>query len=166
MQTYGQFSLVSALQALFVVYVIQTTSLFKSFICRVHNRLPFSINVWVGIIGDTWIGPFILPGPLTGAFPCDFLINNLNVLLEEVPLDIIQRMWFTHDGAPPHFALAARAILHQRFPNKWIGRQGTTQWPARSPDLNPLNFYLWGPLKAIVYSTPIHNVEILRLSIE
>ena len=57
-------------------------------------------------------------------------------------------------------ALAARVILHQRFPNKWIGRQGPTQWPARSPDLNPLDFYLWGHLKAIVHSTTIHNVEI------
>ena len=71
-----------------------------------------------------------------------------------------------HVGAPPHFALAAREILHQRFPNKWIGRQGPTQWPARSPDLNPLDFYLWGNLKAIVYSIPIHNVEILRQRIE
>ena len=71
-----------------------------------------------------------------------------------------------HDGAPAHFALAVRAILHQRFPNKWIDLQGPTQWPSRSPDLNPLDFYLWGHLKAIVYSTPIHNVEILRQRIE
>ena len=58
--------------------------------------------------------------------------------LEEVPFDLIQHMWFMHDGALLHFVLAARAILHQRFPNKWIGRQGPIQWPARSPDLNPL----------------------------
>ena len=62
-----------------------------------------------------------------------------------------------HDGALPHFALADRAILRQRF---------QTQWPARFPDLNSLNFYLWGHLKAIVYFTPIHNVEILRQRIE
>ena len=71
-----------------------------------------------------------------------------------------------HDGALPHFALAARAILHQRFPNKWIGRQGPTQWPARFPDLNPFDFYLWGHLKAIVYSTPILNLEILHQRME
>ena len=56
------------------------------------------------------------------SFYYDFLTNDLNILLEEVPLDLILRMWFMHDGAPPHFPLAARAILHQRFPNKWIGR--------------------------------------------
>ena len=48
----------------------------------------------------------------------------------------------------------------------WIGHQGPTKWPAHSPDLNPLDFYLWGHLKAIVYSTPIHNMEILRQRIE
>ena len=47
-----------------------------------------------------------------------------------------------------------------------IGRQGLTQWPARSPDLNPLDLYLWCHLKAIVYFTPIHNVEILHQRIE
>ncbi|EFN75683.1 hypothetical protein EAI_05404, partial [Harpegnathos saltator] len=26
-------------------------------------------------------------------------------------------------------------------------------WPARSPDLNPLDFYFWGALKAIVYGS-------------
>lgn len=31
------------------------------------------------------------------------------------------------------------------------------QWPSRSPDLTPLDFYLWGRLKAIVYSTPVNT---------
>ena len=35
-------------------------------------------------------------------------------------------------------------------------------WPARSPDLNPLNFHLWGHLKSIVYATWIENAEILQ----
>ena len=59
-----------------------------------------------------------------------------------------------------------RLIWLLRFPNKWIGRQGPTQWPARAPDLNPLDLYLWGHLKAIVYSTPSPNVEILRQRID
>ena len=37
-----------------------------------------------------------------------------------------------------------------------------TTWPPRSPDLNPLDFYFWGHLKSLVYSTPINNVEDLR----
>jgi len=29
----------------------------------------------------------------------------------------------------------------------------------RSPDLNPIDFYLWGDVKNEVYSTPITNVD-------
>ena len=39
-------------------------------------------------------------------------------------------------------------------------------WPAHSPDLNPLDFHLWGHLKSIVYATLIENAEILRNRIE
>jgi hypothetical protein len=30
------------------------------------------------------------------------------------------------------------------YPNLWIGRGGPRHWPARPPDLNPLDFFLWG----------------------
>ncbi|EZA50509.1 hypothetical protein X777_10702 [Ooceraea biroi] len=75
------------------------------------------------------------------------------------------RMWFMHDGAPPHFSLAVRQFLNRKFANRWIGR-GTQRpnhlWPARSPDLNPVDFFLWGQLKSLVYATPIQNEEDLR----
>ena len=35
-----------------------------------------------------------------------------------------------------------------------------------SPNLNPLDFHLWGYLKSIVYATSIENAEILRNRIE
>ena len=39
-------------------------------------------------------------------------------------------------------------------------------WPARSPDLNPLDFHSWGHLKSIVLATSIEHAEILRNRIE
>ena len=75
-------------------------------------------------------------------------------------------MRFMHDGAPPHFSLVARQFSNQNFANKWIGRGGPVAWPARSPDLNPLDFHLWEHLKSIVYATSIENAEILRNRIE
>ena len=30
-------------------------------------------------------------------------------------------------------------------------RRGPIEWPPRSPDLTPLDFFLWGYLKSIVY---------------
>lgn len=71
-------------------------------------------------------------------------------------------MWFKHDGVPPHFEVNVRAELDRSFEDKWIGRGGPMPWPARSPDLNPLDYYLWGHLKSKVYSVPIDNIGRLR----
>ncbi|KAJ4448031.1 hypothetical protein ANN_10043 [Periplaneta americana] len=52
---------------------------------------------------------------------------------------------------PAHFSLVARDVANQLFHGRWIGRCGPVEWPAQSPDLNSLDFYLWGRLKNIVY---------------
>ncbi|KAJ4450186.1 hypothetical protein ANN_01593 [Periplaneta americana] len=39
-------------------------------------------------------------------------------------------------------------------------------WPPRSPDLTPLDFYLWGHLKAVVYATPVNDAEGLLQRVE
>ncbi|EFN70598.1 hypothetical protein EAG_15359, partial [Camponotus floridanus] len=56
-------------------------------------------------------------------------------------------------------------FLDERFPRKWIGCERPITWPTRSPDLNPLDFYLWGHLKAIMYSAIIASVEVLHTRI-
>lgn len=122
----------------------------------------FSLNVWLGIVGDCLIGPVFLPGRLTGEVYRNFLENTLPGFLEDVPLAIRDAMWYMHDGAPAHFSQVARDFLTQAYGNRWIGRGGPHLWPARSPDLNPLDFFLWGHLKSLVYATPLENVEDLR----
>ena len=63
-------------------------------------------------------------------------------------------MWYQHDGAPAHFSIAARQVLNNKYPNRWIGRGGPVPWPPRSPHLTPLDFFLCGPMKSLVYDTP------------
>lgn len=48
------------------------------------------------------------------------------------------------------------------FPNRWIGRKGEIKWPARSPDLTPLDFFLWSYLKCRVYRVQLNNLDDLR----
>lgn len=75
-------------------------------------------------------------------------------------------MWFQHDGCPVHFVLVVRNWLNQQYPERWIGRGSEVlAWPARSPDLTPLDFFLWGTLKDKVYSTPVNSREELLLRI-
>lgn len=70
-----------------------------------------------------------------------------------------------HDGAPPHFSLVARQYLDENYADRWIGRAGPQPWPPRSPDLNPIDFFLWGHLKSLVYITPVLNEGDLRIRI-
>jgi hypothetical protein len=62
--------------------------------------------------------------------------------LADVPLIIRRELHFMHDGVPAHFSLVARRYLNRKLPGRWIGRGGPIAWPPRSPDLNPLDFYL------------------------
>ena len=67
-----------------------------------------------------------------------------------------------HDGTPPHFALSVRAWLDQKFPGRWLGRRGPHEWPARSPDLTPSDFFLWGWTKEEVYRAKPRTMEQLE----
>lgn len=48
------------------------------------------------------------------------------------------------------------------FPGRWIGRRGPIEWPHRSPDLPPMDYFLWGYLKAKVFKTKPENIEELK----
>ena len=50
---------------------------------------------------------------------------------------------FKQDGAPPHWGSHVCQFLDATFPNRWIGRDGPTPWPQRSPDITPLDLFLW-----------------------
>ena len=122
----------------------------------------FSFNIWVGIVGDYLIGPHFLPPRLNGEEYRRFLEFVLPELLEEIPAMERFRMWYMHDGAPPHFSVVARQFLDENYHNRWIGRAGPHPWPPRSPEMNPLDYFLWGHIKALVYKTPIQSEEDLR----
>ncbi|RZC40028.1 hypothetical protein BDFB_015094, partial [Asbolus verrucosus] len=61
-----------------------------------NSQYRFSVNIWAGIVGTQLIGPYVLPRRLTGEAYLNFLQFNLPELLEEVPLNIRQNLWFMH----------------------------------------------------------------------
>lgn len=130
-----------------------------------RNQNRWSVNVWGGILGPYLIGPYFFEGPLNGVMFLDFLLNQLPILLEEVPLNIRTTMWLQLDGAPPHYHCEVRQFLNDYFQNRWIGRNGFQNWPARSPDLTPPDFFLWGYVKGIVYNTPPATPQDMKIRI-
>ena len=72
---------------------------------------------------------------------------------------------FQQDGAPPHWGSHVRRFLDATFRNRWIGRDGPTPWPPRSPYITPLDFFLWGYVKDKVFLTPIPDITNLKARI-
>ena len=70
-------------------------------------------------------------------------------------------MYFQHDGAPPHSSREVRNFLNYRFPGRWIRRGGVHNWPARSPDLSPLDYCVGGWMKELVYSVKVVSRDAL-----
>ncbi|KZC12505.1 hypothetical protein WN55_04312 [Dufourea novaeangliae] len=118
--------------------------------------------VWCGIHDRKLLGPYFFDQPINGAVYLQFLKTRLWNVLEEMPLNLRNSLWFQHDGAPPHYAAAVRNWLNETFQNRWVGRGGSVNWPARSPDLSSCDFFLWGHLKGIVFQTPVENLNNLR----
>jgi hypothetical protein len=109
------------------------------------------------LLGDKLIGPFVFDNNLTGDTYEFFLRNELPGLLEDIPLVVGSQLYFQHDGASPHYTRHVREYLDESFPNRWLGRGGPLAWPPRSPDLIPLDYYLWGQMKALVYETKVDS---------
>jgi transposase len=108
------------------------------------------IMVWAGLMWDRIIGPFFFDdGKITSARYLQMLQEEMWPSIENHPA--LPRLVFQQDGAPPHYGVIVRQFLDERFPQRWIGRQGPFSWPPRSPDLTPLDFWLWGYVKDEVY---------------
>jgi hypothetical protein len=48
-----------------------------------------------------------------------------------------------HDGAPAYFTCYVKQFSDSHYPDRWRGRNEPVLWPPRSPDLTPIDFYLW-----------------------
>lgn len=117
---------------------------------EVEKQKRWKVQVWIEIVGDRLVGPFFIEGNFTGLKYTRFLERELPNLLAGNPVPI-DNMWWQQDGAPPHNCLAAYMAINRRFQRRFIGKRGLREWPLRSPDLTPCDFWLWGKLKEKCY---------------
>lgn len=131
-----------------------------------HTQYPQKINVWAGIFRGQPVGPFFIEGNLTAAIYETLLREQVIPEIQRLADGNVEDVFFQQDGAPPHYGLNVRRYLTEIFQDRWIGRRGGIEWPARSPDLTPLDFFLWGYLKDKVYVTKPTDLADLRRRIE
>ncbi|GFW00436.1 putative LOC100569746 [Trichonephila clavipes] len=71
-------------------------------------------------------------------------------------------LWFQQDGATCHTARATIDLLKDPFGDCLISRFGPVNWPPRSADLTPLDYFLWGYVKSLVYADKPQTLHLLE----
>ncbi|GFW88091.1 putative transposable element [Trichonephila clavipes] len=75
-----------------------------------------------------------------------------NFFIPELDNYDVQELWFQQDGATCHTARATINVLKDTFGDRLNSRFGPVNWPPKSCDLTPLDYFLWGYVKSLVYA--------------
>ena len=113
----------------------------------------------MGLSSTRIYGLFFIEGNITGEVYLDMLKSCFSPSLSRT---CKRNAIFQQDGAPAHYALIVRNFLNEMFPQRWLGRCGPYLWAARSPDLTPLDFFVWGFLKDKVYKRKPKTIQQLK----
>ncbi|GFY13565.1 heat shock 70kDa protein 8 [Trichonephila clavipes] len=84
--------------------------------------------------------------------------------LDPVPMNstVRKELWFQQDGATCHTARATIDLLKDTFGDRLISRFGPVNWPPRSCDLTPLDYFLWGYVKSLIYADKPQTLDHLE----
>ncbi|GFU57298.1 putative transposable element [Trichonephila clavipes] len=96
-----------------------------------------------------------------------------NFFIPELNNRDVQELWFQQDGATCHTARAIIIylllkdtfiiyLLKDTFGDRLISRFGPVNWPPRSCDLTPLDYFLWGYVKSLVYADKPQTLDHLE----
>ncbi|GFT36376.1 uncharacterized protein TNCV_4259961 [Trichonephila clavipes] len=85
-----------------------------------------------------------------------------NFFIPELNNHDVQELWFQQNGATCHTARATIDLLKDTFGDRLISRFGPVNWPPRSCDLTPLDYFLWGYVKSLVYADKPQTLDHLE----
>ena len=122
-----------------------------------------SVHVWAGFSSHLKLPPYFFTGTVTGEAYLTMLTSHCLPFLTSHRA--LSRTTFQQDGAAPHIATAVKHLLTKKFGSRIISRHFDFQWPARSPDLSPMDFFYWGYLKRQVYSRKLSSIDELKTAI-
>ena len=130
-----------------------------------------NVSVWMLLSGNgVIIGPYFFDQNINGRTYLrminEFVLPQLELNFQRQRNGVFRRLWWIQDGAPAHRLNGVRDRLQDLFGNRVIALNHDVEWPPRSPDLTPCDFFLWGYLKDRVYRTPPMNLQDLRDRIE
>ena len=128
------------------------------------KQFPKKLMVWCGFTANLFIGPYFFEESVNAEsyqkMIAEFVIPELKSHRK------YNTTIFMQDGATPHTCSSTKAFLQQRFNERVISRGHDFAWPSYSPDLNPLDFALWGHIKQQLFSHQLSTVDELKEAIK
>ena len=115
------------------------------------NQSAKQTTVWAGVSKNNLYGPYFFPATINGESYRDVISEIFWNDLEQSLMGDTGNVWFQQDGASPHTARDTRTLLQEYFGERVISKDFLHEWPPRSPDLTPCDFFLWGMVKDLVY---------------
>ncbi|GFX95419.1 uncharacterized protein TNCV_3684711 [Trichonephila clavipes] len=85
-----------------------------------------------------------------------------NFFIPELNNHDVQELWFQQDDAICHTTRATIDLLKDTFGDRLISRFGPGNWPPRSCDITPLDYFLWGYVKSLVYADKPQTLDHLE----
>ncbi|GFW06577.1 uncharacterized protein TNCV_2189101 [Trichonephila clavipes] len=126
---------------------------------------PEKLTVWCALWAGGIIGPYFFKndeGHNVTVNGDRYRAMITNFFIPELKNHDVQELWFQQDGATCHTACATIDLLKDTFGERLILRFGPVNWPPRSCDLTPLDYFLWGYAKSLVYADKPQTLDHLE----
>ncbi|GFT85330.1 transposable element Tcb1 transposase [Trichonephila clavipes] len=124
---------------------------------------PEKLTVWCALWAGGIIGPYFFKNDeghnvtVNGDRYRAMITNFFTPELNNHDVQELQQ-----DGATCHTARATIDLLKDTFGDRLISRFGPVNWPPRSCDLTPLDYFLWGYVKSLVYADKPQTLDHLE----
>ena len=112
---------------------------------RVENRIQGgkSLMCWAALIDGSVIIHWYEEKETVNPF--NYLETLKNVMWPKIKrVSNAQGYVFQQDGAPSHTTEMVREWLASKFGTRVISNKTEREWPPKSPDLSPLDYWFWG----------------------
>ncbi|GFU86735.1 uncharacterized protein TNCV_4303851 [Trichonephila clavipes] len=116
---------------------------------------PEKPTVWCALWAGGSIGPYFFKNDESHNVTVNgdrYTAMITNFFIPELNNHDVQELWLQQDGATCHTARATIDLLKDTLGDRLISRFGPVNWPPRSCDLTPLDYFLWGYVKSLVYA--------------
>ncbi|GFY34411.1 putative DD41D transposase [Trichonephila clavipes] len=129
---------------------------------------PEKLTVWCALWAGGILGPYFFKNDEGHNFTVNgdrYTAMITNFLNPELNNHDVQERWFQQDGATYPKVRATIDLLKDTFDDRLISRFGTVNWPPRSCDLTPLDYFLWIYVKSLFYANKPKTLDHLEENI-